>query len=71
MSNRPYIGDIKPYTWNRLNNGECVPGLLIGGRIGIAAHVTKTEAYALADWIVDAADKLPDSTPTATSADQE
>lgn len=59
MSNRPYIGAIRQYTWDRKSD-DPVLGLLIGGGIGIAAHVTKSEAYALADWIVDAADKLPE-----------
>lgn len=59
MSKRPYLAAIKPYTWNP--NGESVPGLILRGRSGLAAHVTKAEAYELADQLVDAADSLPDA----------
>lgn len=56
---RPYIGHILHRTWTE-DSGQAIDGLsLICGQ-GIAAHLTKPEAYALANRIVDAADKLPD-----------
>ena len=58
MKKRPFIGAIKPYTWNRAGRGEQVHGLLIGGLTGVAAHVTKAEAFELANRIVDAAESL-------------
>lgn len=57
---RPYIGRVRPYTWTPKTGDDPVPGLLLGGAAGIAAHLTKTEAYELANQIVDAADKLPE-----------
>lgn len=60
MNNRPFIGAVKQHAWHDKATNEKTTGLLIAGRSGIAAHVTKPEAYALADWIVDAADRLPE-----------
>lgn len=60
MITRPHIVAIRPYTWNTKSREPDIRGLLVEGNGVIAAHVTKTEAYALADWIVDAADKLPE-----------
>ena len=67
MSNRPFIGAVRPYTWDPKD--KPVHGLLLGGRGGVAAHVTKAEAYELADRLVDAADSLPDA-PQPTKAQQ-
>lgn len=61
---RPYIGAIKPYTWKPRKGTDQVPGLLIGGASGVAAHLTKAEAYDLANRLVDAADQLPDNPAT-------
>lgn len=58
---RPYIGAIKPYTWKPRKGTDPVPGLLLGGAAGIAAHLTKAEAFDLANRIVDAAEQLPDN----------
>lgn len=60
MTRRPFIGAIKPHAWIDKVTQATTPGLLIGGAIGVAAHVTKAEAYELADRLVDAADKLND-----------
>ncbi|UYQ78079.1 hypothetical protein OF385_02600 [Glutamicibacter sp. JL.03c] len=58
-NHRPYIGHIFKRAWTE-DSGQKVDGIaLIGGR-GIAAHLTKPEAFALADRIVDAAEHLPD-----------
>lgn len=57
---RPYIGTIKPYTWNRNGKDAQTPGLLLGGALGVAAHLTKVEAFELANRLVDAAEQLPD-----------
>lgn len=58
-NHRPYIGHIIKRAWAE-ESGQKVDGIaLIGGR-GIAAHLTKPEAFALADRIVDAAEHLPD-----------
>lgn len=60
---RPYIGRIWEQAWDEKATGEQTPGIMLGGAGGISAHLTKDEAYALANRIVDAADKLPESTP--------
>lgn len=59
---RPYIGRIWAHDWTDLHTGEVTPGIKLGGASGIAAHLSKSEAYALANDIVDAADKLPEHT---------
>lgn len=60
---RPYIGKIWAHDWMDFHTGEVTPGISLSGAVGIAAHLTKAEAYALANDIVDAADKLPEPTP--------
>ncbi|MGO3150406.1 MAG: hypothetical protein ACTIJ0_10205 [Glutamicibacter ardleyensis] len=60
---RPYIGKIWNATWTDQRTGERFPGISLGGGGGLAAHLTKAEAYALANDIVDAADKLPEPAP--------
>lgn len=62
MSRRPYIGKIWEQTWTDKRTRETTPGIALGGASGIAAHLTKAEAYTLANDIVDAADKLPEVT---------
>ena len=62
MSRRPYIGKIWEHAWTDDCTGEQTPGIKLGGASGIAAHLTKDEAYSLANDIVDAADKLPEAT---------
>ncbi|MGP5265248.1 hypothetical protein [Glutamicibacter arilaitensis] len=62
MSRRPYIGKIWEHAWTDDRTGEQTPGIKLGGASGIAAHLTKDEAYSLANDIVDAADKLPEAT---------
>ncbi|MCS3492414.1 hypothetical protein M2368_001417 [Arthrobacter sp. JUb119] len=65
MSNdrRPFIGKIWIEDWRNIHTGKVTPGIKLGGASGIAAHLTKSEAYALANEIVDLADQLPDPTP--------
>lgn len=55
---RPYIGRISAYAWRDKSTLERTQGLLMHGASGVAAHLTKAEAYALSDWITDEADKL-------------
>ncbi|GGJ72864.1 hypothetical protein [Glutamicibacter ardleyensis] len=58
---RPYIGHILHRSWD--DEGQKIDGLsLICGQ-GIAAHLTKSEAYSFANDLVDAADKLPEPAP--------
>lgn len=64
---RPYIGKIWNATWTDRDTGERFPGISLGGGGGLAAHLTKAEAYALANDIVDAADKLPEATTAPTT----
>lgn len=63
MSNRPYIGKVWIEDWTSTYTQQRTPGIKLGGAGGIAAHLTKSEAYSLANDIVDAADKLPEPTP--------
>ena len=56
---RPYISRIYPDAWNT-RSGNHVNGVVLFGYSGIAAHLTKSEAFALANRIVDAAEQLPD-----------
>lgn len=60
MSSRPFIGLIKPQDWIDGTTGEEIPGVIVVGVRGIAAHLTKREAYAVANDLVDAADTLPE-----------
>lgn len=64
---RPYIGRIWQYTWKDRATGEHTPGIALGGGGGLAAHLTKDEAYSLANDIVDAADKLPEATTSPST----
>ncbi|MGP5049112.1 hypothetical protein [Glutamicibacter ardleyensis] len=56
---RPHISRIYPDAWNT-RSGNHVNGVVLFGYSGIAAHLTKSEAFALANRIVDAAEQLPD-----------
>lgn len=59
---RPYIGKVWLSPWTIKSTRETTPGIALGGTRGISAHLTKAEAYTLANDIVDAADKLPEAT---------
>lgn len=59
---RPHISRIYKDVWNT-RSGEHISGIVLFGYSGIAAHLTKSEAFALADRIVDAAENLPDLEP--------
>lgn len=56
---RPHISRIYKDVWNT-RGGEHINGIVLFGFSGIAAHLTKAEAFALADRIVDAAEQLPE-----------
>lgn len=58
---RPNISRIYPELWTT-KGGQRVNGIVLYGFTGIAAHLTPTEAYDLADQIVDAAEQLPSPT---------
>lgn len=60
---RPYIGHVKRDVWIT-RGGEPVDGIVLLGLQGVAAHLTKAEAYQLANRIVDMADALPDALPS-------
>lgn len=64
---RPYLGRVKPYTWRNPRTGEQTPGIVLNAQHGVVAHLNATEALALADQLVDLAEKLP----TATTSPQE
>lgn len=59
MKERPYIGHILPRAWGDAT-GRKIEGLTLVGANGIAAHLTRPEAYELANRIVDAAEQLPE-----------
>ncbi|MGO3255073.1 MAG: hypothetical protein ACTIKH_02910 [Glutamicibacter ardleyensis] len=72
---RPYIGKVWLSPWTIKSTQKKIMGIKIAGMSGIAAHLDKSEAYELANTLVDLADTLPDEAPLeptrATQAQRE
>lgn len=61
---RPYIGKVATYEWFDRITQVGTPGIMIAGLGGIAAHLTKAEAFHLCNEITDLAEQLPDEQET-------
>lgn len=56
MKRRPRIGRIRRHVWK--NGNQRIEGIALRSDSRLVAHLTPSEAYKLADRIVDAVEKL-------------
>ena len=61
LNRLPYIGTVRIQDWITQDK-QRIKGIRIGGRSGIAGHLTANEARTLADKLHDLADKLDPQT---------
>lgn len=60
---RPFLSKVVHHAWTKPGQPD-TPGISLIGRGGLSAHLTASEAVALADQLHDLAEQLEPATPT-------